>query len=71
MAKLWCLLVGVGCVVFGLLCFFAPQVLHKLNAALNQTFTAMDEQLMRSRHVMGVLLLLAAACFFYLARLLG
>jgi hypothetical protein len=71
MANRWCLLVAAGCVLFGLLCFFAPKTLHRINQAMNRTFTAVDEQLMRSRYVMGGLLLIAAACFFYLARLLS
>lgn len=71
MLKFGCVLVSIVCVAFALLCLFAPKLLHKLNGALNRTFTAVDEQLMRSRHVMGVLLLIAAACFFYLARLLS
>ncbi len=71
MPNLWCVGLGIGCVVFGVLCLRAPGLLHRLSQALNQTFTAVDEQLMRSRKLMGALLLIAAACFFYLARLLS
>ena len=67
---MWYTLLSGLCVVFALLCFFVPGALDRLNHALNQTVTAVDERLMRSRHVMGVLLLIAAACFFYLAHLL-
>ena len=68
---LWFMGASVIAALFGVMCLVAPQLLHKLNGALNQTFTAVDEQLMRSRYVMGGLLLIAAGCFFYLARLLS
>ena len=63
------LMLSALCVVGGISIILYPNALLKLNEVLNRTLMALDQRLMRFRHVIGVVLLLVSYLFFRLALL--
>ena len=48
-----------------------PHALSKLSVSLNKTLTNLDDQLMRHRHLVAVLLFITSYLFFRLALIVG
>ena len=70
MLNRWCLIGSLVLLVGGVLVLFAPNALRKLNAVLTHRLLDMDEQLMRYRYVVGLLMLLVSYALVRLSLLL-
>ena len=56
--------------VFGILFFLGPQVIRHLSGVLDRTLNTIDQQLMRHRYVLGLVMFLLSYSMFRLALLL-
>lgn len=65
-----CLFLSLLSVVVGAMFVLFPDALQRLGRTLNRTLATLDEQLMRYRYVLGLLLFVASYGLFRLALVL-
>jgi hypothetical protein len=67
---IWLILLGVVSLLVGGLLLFSPQTLKTMSDEMNRMVTRIDEQVVRYRVGVGVILILAALFLFFYAYML-
>jgi uncharacterized protein YjeT (DUF2065 family) len=56
---------GALCILFGVVMMLTPQVIHKMNAGINQTIVSLDETFLKYNWISGITFLVLGLILVY------